>query len=148
MGKPHTDLDVFRNITAFCQRETDETKLPKLIDDAIKAALITKHPVYLEAPKDLFSRPCSPPAAPIDTTVAAGAADAVATAILQDLATATNPVVVVGEEVQRYGLAAKVLTVSTACRSAGKRRLSANRYCPNSIRVSSGCSTATRHPQP
>ena len=111
MGKPHTDLDIFRNITAFCQRETDETKLPKLIDDAIKAALVTKHPVYFEAPKDLFSRPCSPPAAPIDTTVPAGAADAVATAILQDLATATNPVVVVGEEVQRYGLAAKVLTV-------------------------------------
>ncbi len=111
MGKPHTDLDIFRNITAFCQRETDETKLPKLIDDAIKTALVTKHPVYFEAPKDLFSRPCSPPAAPIDTTVPAGAADAVATAILQDLATATNPVVVVGEEVQRYGLAAKVLTV-------------------------------------
>jgi indolepyruvate decarboxylase len=111
MGKPNTDLDIFRNITAFCQRETDESKLPKLIDDAIKAALVTKHPVYLEAPKDLFSRPCSPPAAPIDTSVPAGAADAVATAILQDLKTASNPVVVVGEEVARYGLAAKVLTV-------------------------------------
>jgi indolepyruvate decarboxylase len=111
MGRPHTDLDVFSNITAFCKRETDETKLPKLIDDAITAALVTKHPVYLEAPKDLFSRPCSPPVGPIDTTVPAGAADAVATAILQDLRTAANPVVVVGEEVQRYGLAATVLTV-------------------------------------
>ena len=66
---------------------------------------MTKHPVYLEAPKDLFSRPCSPPAAPIDTTVPAGAADGVATSILQEVTTATNPVVVVGEEVQRYGLA-------------------------------------------
>ena len=111
MGKPNTDLDIFRNVTAFCARETDESKIPKLIDDAIKAALVTKHPVYLEAPKDLFSRPCSPPAAPIDTTVPAGAADAVATSILQELTTATNPVVVVGEEVQRYGLASKVLTV-------------------------------------
>jgi indolepyruvate decarboxylase len=111
MGKPNTDLDVFRNVTAFCARETGETKVPKLIDDAIAAALVTKHPVYLEAPKDLFSRPCSPPAAPIDTTVPAGAADAIATSILQELTTATNPVVVVGEEVQRYGLASKVLTV-------------------------------------
>ena len=111
MGKPHTDLDVFRNITAFCERETDEAKLPQLIDDAIKAALVTRHPVYLEAPKDLFSGPCSPPAAAIDTTVPAGAADAVSTAILQDLRTSANPVVVVGEEAQRYGLAAKVLTV-------------------------------------
>lgn len=111
MGKPNTDLDIFRNITAFCRRETDESKLPKLIDDAIKAALVTKHPVYLEAPKDLFSRPCSPPAAPIDTSVPAGAADAVATSILHDLTAATNPVVVVGEEVQRYDVAAKVLTV-------------------------------------
>jgi indolepyruvate decarboxylase len=111
MGKPHTDLDVFSNITAFCQRETDETKIPQLIDDALRAALVTKHPVYLEAPKDLFNRPCSPPAAPIDTTVPAGAADAVATTILQELKSATNPVVVVGEEVQRYGVAADVLTV-------------------------------------
>ena len=111
MGKPNTDLDIFRNITAFCARETDESKLPKLIDDAIKAALVTKHPVYLEAPKDLFGRPCSPPAAAIDTSVPAGAADAVATAILQDLKTAANPIVVVGEEVARYALAAKVLTV-------------------------------------
>ena len=111
MGKPNTDLDIFRNITAFCSRETDESKLPKLIDDAIKAALVTKHPVYLEAPKDLFGRPCSPPAAAIDTSVPAGAADAVATAILQDLKTAANPIVVVGEEVARYALAAKVLTV-------------------------------------
>ena len=60
--------------------------------------------------EDLFSRPCSPPVAPIDTS-GAGAAGAVATAILQDLKTASNPIVVVGEEVARYGLAAKVLTV-------------------------------------
>jgi indolepyruvate decarboxylase len=111
MGKPHTDLDVFANITAFAKRETDESKLPKLIDDAIRTALITKHPVYLEAPKDLFSRPCTPPAGPIDTTVPAGAADTVATAILQEVKTAANPVVVVGEEVQRHGLSAKALTL-------------------------------------
>jgi indolepyruvate decarboxylase len=111
MGKPHTDLDVFRNITAFCQRETDETKIPQRIDDAIRTALVTKHPVYLEAPKDLFSRPCAAPATPIDTAVPAGAADAVATTIINELNAAANPIVVVGEEVQRYGLAAKVLTV-------------------------------------
>ena len=59
----------------------------------------------------MFSRPSSPPAAPIDTSAPAGAAGAVATAVLQDLKTASNPVVVVGEEVARYGLAAKVLAV-------------------------------------
>jgi indolepyruvate decarboxylase len=111
MGKPSTDLDVFRNITAFCMRETDETKVPKLIDDAIRTALVAKHPVYLEAPKDLFSRPCSPPATAIDATLPPGAADAVATTIMQELKAATNPVVIVGEEVQRYGLAAKMLTM-------------------------------------
>ena len=26
MGKPNTDLDIFRNVTAFCARETDESQ--------------------------------------------------------------------------------------------------------------------------
>lgn len=111
MGRPHTDLDVFRNITVFSERETDINRLPQVVDDAIAAALIRKHPVYLEIPRALLDSACPQPVGAIDVTVPAGDADAVATSILQELDTVANPVVIVGEEVQRYRLASQVLAV-------------------------------------
>ena len=111
MGRPHTDLDVFRNITVFSERETDINRLPQVVDDAIAAALIRKHPVYLEIPRALLDSACPQPVGTIDVTVPAGDADAVATSILQELDTVANPVVIVGEEVQRYRLASQVLAV-------------------------------------
>jgi len=111
MGRPHTDLDVFRNITVFSERETDINRLPQVVDDAITAALIRKHPVYLEIPRALLDSACPQPVGAIDVTVPAGDADAVATSILQELDTVANPVVIVGEEVQRYRLASQVLAV-------------------------------------
>ena len=147
MGKPHTDLDIFRNITAFCQRETDETKLPKLIDDAIKAALVTKHPVYLEAPKDLFSRPCSPPAAPIDTTVARRRGRRRRDRDPARSGDRRQP----GRGRRRGGGALRLGRqgadgAGPLAGSVGRPPSSANRFCPNSIRASMGCSTATRRP--
>src|SRR5215208_3534402 len=111
MGRPHTDLDVFRNITVFSERETDINRLPQVVDDAITAALIRKHPVYVEIPRALLDSVCPQPVGAIDVTVPAGDADAVATSILQELDTVANPVVIVGEEVQRYRLASQVLAV-------------------------------------
>src|SRR5829696_2763925 len=111
MGRPHTDLDVFRNITVFSERESDINRLPQVVDDAIAAALIRKHPVYLEIPRAQLDSACPQPVGAIDVTVPAGDADAVATSILQELDTVANPVVIVGEEVQRYRLASQVLAV-------------------------------------
>jgi indolepyruvate decarboxylase len=111
MGRPHTDLDVFRNVTVLCERETDINRVPQFVDNAIKTALVRKHPVYIEFPKALFDASCPSPVGTIDTTVPIGDADAVATSILQKLAAATNPVIIVGEEIQRYRVAAKVQTI-------------------------------------
>jgi indolepyruvate decarboxylase len=111
MGAPHTDLEIFRNVTTFCERANSVSAVPQLVDNAIAAALIRKHPVYIEIPHGFLDAPCPQPVGAIDVTVPAGAADAAAIAILQELAAATNPVVIVGEEVQRYRLAGKVLTV-------------------------------------
>ncbi|WP_102141060.1 thiamine pyrophosphate-binding protein [Mycobacterium hubeiense] len=111
MGRPHTDLDVFRNVTVLCGRETNLNSVPQFVDNALKTALIRKHPVYIEFPKALFDAPCPAPTGTIDVTVPAGDADAVAASILQKLSAATNPVVIVGEEVQRYRVAAQVQAV-------------------------------------
>ena len=112
MGKPNTDLDIFRNITAFCQRETDESKLPKLIDDAIKAALVNETPgVPGGSEGSVQSAQLATRRSNLDTSAPAGAAGAVATAVLQDLKTASTPSWSSARRWQRYGLAAKVLAV-------------------------------------
>jgi indolepyruvate decarboxylase len=111
MGRPHTDLDVFRNVTVLCERETNLNNVPAFVDNAIRTALMRKHPVYIEFPKALFEASCPQPVGAIDVTVPAGDANTVATSILAKLATTTHPVVIVGEEVQRYRVAAQVQTV-------------------------------------
>jgi indolepyruvate decarboxylase len=111
LGQPHTDMDVFRNVTTFCERADSVGAIPQLVDSAIAAALVGKRPVYIEIPHGFLDEPCPQPVGAIDVTVPAGAADAVAGSILQELATATNPLVIVGEEVQRYGLADTTLAV-------------------------------------
>jgi indolepyruvate decarboxylase len=111
IGAPHTDMDIFRNVTTFCERANYASDVPQLVDNAIAAALIRKRPVYIEIPQELLDKPCSQPGRAIDVTVPAGAADAAASSILRELAVAMNPVVIVGEEVQRYRLADKVLAV-------------------------------------
>jgi indolepyruvate decarboxylase len=111
IGQPHTDMDVFRNVTAFCERADSVEAIPQLVDSAITAALVGKRPVYIEIPQGFLDSPCPQPVGAIDVTVPAGAADAAASSILQELAAATNPLVIVGEEVQRYGLADTALAV-------------------------------------
>jgi len=112
IGAPHTDMDIFRNITTFCDRANSASAaLPQLVDNAIAAALIRKHPVYIEIPREFLDKPCPRPVGAIDATVPAGAADAAAVSILQELAAAKNPLLIVGEEVQRYRLADTVRTV-------------------------------------
>jgi indolepyruvate decarboxylase len=111
IGAPHTDLDIFRNVTTFCERANSASDVPQLVDNAIAAALIRKRPVYIEIPQVLLDKPCSQPGRAIDVAVPAGAAEAAASSILRELPLAMNPVVIVGEEVQRYRLADKVLAV-------------------------------------
>jgi indolepyruvate decarboxylase len=111
IGQPHTDMDVFGNVTTFCERAESVDAVPQLVDSAIAAALVRKRPVYIEIPQGFLDVACPQPVGAIDVTVPAGAADAAASSILQELAAATNPLVIVGEEVQRYRLADTALAV-------------------------------------
>ena len=109
MGRPHTDMDVLANVTAFCQRATRIDDVPALVDAALSTALSRQHPVYLEIPQALLSTTCAAPAGALDTATPVGAASAAATTILQAIGASTNPLVIVGVEVARYRLADKLL---------------------------------------
>ncbi|WSH67948.1 thiamine pyrophosphate-binding protein (plasmid) [Rhizobium ruizarguesonis] len=110
-GFPHTDMEVLREVTAFCERVEGASAAPARIDQAIRTAIVHKHPVYIEIPQAVLAAPCAAPASGLDLMVQPGAAVAVANAIIQALSTATAPLLFVGVEVQRYGLGAQVQSI-------------------------------------
>ncbi|TJV18017.1 thiamine pyrophosphate-dependent enzyme [Mesorhizobium sp.] len=111
MGRAHTDLDVFRPVTAFCERATTLAAVPAKIDQAISTAITRKLPVYLEIPQGVLASACAPPAGKLNLTVPAGVAAKSAKAIVQAIKAAKAPVLIVGVEVQRYGMATTMLSV-------------------------------------
>lgn len=108
MGRPNSDLDAFRPFTAFCERVTQIGQVPAMVDRALVAALTKKHPVYLELPQDLFDATCPRPTGALNLAIPAGVAVRAATDTLAKVKAAAKPVLIVGAEVQRYGLAAPV----------------------------------------
>ncbi|MET0758431.1 MAG: thiamine pyrophosphate-dependent enzyme [Mycobacterium sp.] len=111
MGRPHSDMEAFAPFTALCERADTEAAVPALIDRALTTALTRKHPVYVEVPQAWWSRPCSPPAGTLDLSLPAGSADAAAQSVLQAIAAASNPMVIVGVEIARYRLADTMLSI-------------------------------------
>lgn len=111
IGRPHTDLEVLQPLTAFCERATDPALIPGKVDQAIHTAIVRKHPVYLEISQIMLGANTSRPTTPLDLSIPAGAAAKTASAILKAIKAAKAPVLIVGVEVQRYGLAAGMLSI-------------------------------------
>jgi indolepyruvate decarboxylase len=106
IGSAHTDLDVFKSVTAFAQRLTSAAQAPGVIDDALTAALTRKLPVYLEVPMGLWTASCADPAHPLHPApTPSGNEGTIASAILARMRTAASPLLLLGIELQRYGLA-------------------------------------------
>jgi indolepyruvate decarboxylase len=99
---------VFSEITADRARLDDVEAAPQQIARVLDAALRLSRPVYLEIPRDMPARACADvpwaPAAEPD----AEALDACADELLDRLQQAKRPVLMVGVEVRRYGLEARV----------------------------------------
>jgi indolepyruvate decarboxylase len=110
MGKAQTDLILFKEVTAFAQRAETKKDIPRVVDAAISAALRERRPAYVEIPKDLWTVGAGP--APSEKLSAAptpsGREAALARLVLEKLAQAKRPVLLLGIELQRYGLAAAV----------------------------------------
>ncbi|MER9896913.1 thiamine pyrophosphate-binding protein [Mesorhizobium sp. M0130] len=112
MGRPHSDLDAFRPFTAFCERVTDLANVPAKVDQAIVTALSRQHPVYLEMPRGLLANSnCPQPVGSLTPSVPSGTAVQAAHDTVVRVRAARKPLVIVGIEVQRYGLAAQALSI-------------------------------------
>ncbi|UVC19346.1 thiamine pyrophosphate-dependent enzyme [Mesorhizobium onobrychidis] len=111
MGRPHSDLEAFRPFTAFCERPARQTDVPSLVDRALVVALTRKHPVYLEIPQDWLGGSCPRPSGTLDLSIPHGAEQAIAATIVGQIKAARKPLLMVGIEVQRFGLASSVMSI-------------------------------------
>ena len=105
-GRANTELDSFALVTAKSVRAATKEAVPAAVDGAISAALTSKRPVYLEIAMDLWRQTCDNPGAPLTSNLpAAGTETQLAATIVGLIRGAQKPVILIGTEVARYGLA-------------------------------------------
>ena len=104
-GHGGADLKLFREVTAAAVRVERAADVPKATDDALRVALQTQRPVYLEIAKHLWWASCPGPVGTVEGAPTPLAGDAAAAeAVLRLLGSAKRPLVLVGAEVGRFGL--------------------------------------------
>lgn len=106
--RPDSQFEVFREITCDQALLDDPHTAPAAIARVLRSCLDQSRPVYLELPRDRVGVAAGPvprlaPAPADPEALAACAGD-----ILAELAAATRPLLLVGVEVRRFGLEAKV----------------------------------------
>ncbi|ESQ87180.1 hypothetical protein ABAC460_20630 [Asticcacaulis sp. AC460] len=100
------DLSVFRRVTVEAQRVTRSADAAAQIDAVVIAALQAQRPVYLEISKGLWDLKIAAPSAPLQVPPAPAAGEnALAQQIMARLKAAQKPVLLLGEQIGRYGLA-------------------------------------------
>jgi indolepyruvate decarboxylase len=107
-GKEKPDLAMFREVTEYAERAERASDVPAIVDNAIQTALRAKRPVYIEIAKHLWDANCPGPAELLDASVPpSGEEEGVAARVFDRLRSAARPALLLGIEVQRYGLAAE-----------------------------------------
>ena len=104
-GRERSDLTMFKEVTAYAQRAEARDDVARVVDEAISAALRERRPVYIEIPKDVWDAPVGGLGAPLAATPSpSGREAALATQILGRVGEAKRPLLLLGIELQRYGL--------------------------------------------
>ena len=103
-----SQFKIFTEITCDQARLDDARRAPAEIARVLRSCLTYSQPVYLELPRDMVGVACEPvgsqPPRPFDPDVV----DACADEIIERLARASAPIMMVGVEVRRFALEAKV----------------------------------------
>jgi indolepyruvate decarboxylase len=99
---------VFEELTVDRARLDDARQAPALIGRVLDAALRESRPVYLEVPRDMPQRACDEVPMTPEPAADAQALAACADELLQRLGSAKRPLLMVGVEVRRYALEARV----------------------------------------
>lgn len=102
-----TDLQVFDPITAAAVRVDNPDLAPMLIDYALTQCITERQPVYIELLQDMVDQSCDPPRGPLKPARVMSDGDSLKQSIdviKEALERATNPLIWVGVEVDRFGL--------------------------------------------
>ena len=106
LGQDATDLAAYKLVTAKAARAGKASEVPAIVDDAISTAIKRKRPVYIEIDMSIWDSPCPMPGGPLSvTTPPAGTEHALAATIVRLIRAAQSPLILIGTEIQRYGLA-------------------------------------------
>lgn len=112
IGFEDTDLRIFEAVTTIAVQPKQASEAPRMIDLALSQAIQMMRPVYIEIPKDLWLADCAVPADNLYNAVAAtGFERTLAEDIVGRISRASRPVVLVGEEVQRYHLSSDLVSI-------------------------------------
>jgi indolepyruvate decarboxylase len=107
---------IFREITCDQARLDDARRAPGEIARVLHRCLAESRPVYIELPRDMVDAICDTvvgePADPVDADALAACVDEV----LARIGAARSPVLMVGVEVRRFGLEAKVAALAAKLR--------------------------------
>jgi indolepyruvate decarboxylase len=99
---------IYREVTCDQASLQDAADAPAEIARVLRSCLTQSRPVYLELPRDMVLEPCAAvqrlPEAEFDPAAVSACADEV----MERLARAQRPVMMVGVEVRRFGLEARV----------------------------------------
>src|ERR1051325_247335 len=97
--RERTDLNAFREVTAFAGRAEKVTEVVALVDRALSTAVQKKRPVYIEINKRIWETPFTTQVNPLAlTNPPSGRETALATRILQTLSAAAQPAILLGIE--------------------------------------------------
>lgn len=107
---------VFEELTVARARLDDVARAPEQIARVLDTALARSRPVYLEIPRDMPGLTCAAVPAPVQQPVDADRLAACATELLERLARAQRPLLMVGVEVRRYGLEPRVAELARRLR--------------------------------
>ena len=109
----NSQVQVYREVTCDQVILEDPAQAPELVARALKNCIIESRPVYIEVPRDRVFDACDPvPILPLTSDCDPDALDACTDEIIESLAEARSPVLMVGVEIRRYGLEQDVALLS------------------------------------
>ncbi len=103
-----SQLAIFREITCDQVVLDDAARAPADIARVLRSCLTHSRPVYIELPRDMVDAPCGPAVSWPAPRTDLAALDACADEVLARLTSARSPVLLVGVEIRRFGIEAKV----------------------------------------
>jgi indolepyruvate decarboxylase len=104
---PDSQLNIFREMTCAQAVLDDPRTTPRLISDALYQCVSQSLPVYFEIPSDLSMRACAQAAPRAPRHSNPDAVAECATEIAATVRSAKRPVLMIGDEVRRFGLEAE-----------------------------------------